>query len=76
MKKNISDVLPAGLSEVTRTTMYLDERTRETAREIGDGNMSAGWRILAAAARATPESMTKVKHAGVDQVFAEHKAER
>lgn len=76
MTKAINRLIPQPAGEVTRTTMYLDDYTRDTARKIGDGNMSAGWRILAAAARATPESMTKIKHAGVDQVFAEHKAER
>lgn len=76
MNRKMRDLLPQTQEEAPRTTVYIDARTRETAREIGDGNMSAGWRILAAAARATPESMTKTKHAGLDQLFAEHKAER
>lgn len=51
MTKAINRLIPQPAGEVTRTTMHLDERTRDTARKVGDGSMSAGWRLLAAAAR-------------------------
>lgn len=71
-----ADLLKQTAAEAPRTTVYLDKRTRDTARELGDGNMSAGWRILAAAARASDETMKATKHAGIDQLFAELKADR
>lgn len=62
--------------ELKRSTIYVDDLTRSTAKIIGDGNISEGFRILAAAARSSSDKEIKTKHEGIDQLFIEHKESR
>jgi len=41
-------------AQVTKSQITIDQRSRETLRRLGDGNLSLGVRVAAALVRAAP----------------------